>query len=324
MPRRYSSFAFAFLVILLAIGGCGGDSAQNFATCGNGVIDTGERCDDGNTSDSDACTSACQPARCGDGVVEVRVEQCDGFLPTTTNCGGLGFGAGTLVCSAACQVDTSRCGAPLTPTSTPTNTPTPAATSTGTATATPSATLPTGQPTFTATPSLSPTASPTPTQAPCGDGVLRPGEVCTCSPDDEACMACPEDCVVQPCAPTAETVEFAFHLVSPPGMSATGATVRLGYPSSLVSIPGTGSQRPVFDRVVPPEPPPVPFFLNDADYAVSVVLGRTTPISELFTVTFDRCAGAREVTVDDFGCAIVGCAAGGGPIEGCACTVRTP
>lgn len=47
------------------------------AVCGNGVIDLSESCDDGNTDDTDACTSACQPASCGDGFVEAGVEACD-------------------------------------------------------------------------------------------------------------------------------------------------------------------------------------------------------------------------------------------------------
>lgn len=39
------------------------------ASCGDGVRDTDEECDDGNTIDTDACTKACRANRCGDGVV---------------------------------------------------------------------------------------------------------------------------------------------------------------------------------------------------------------------------------------------------------------
>ena len=35
--------------------------------CGDGVVDEGEACDDGNRIDTDLCTSACELARCGDG-----------------------------------------------------------------------------------------------------------------------------------------------------------------------------------------------------------------------------------------------------------------
>src|SRR5579875_1449524 len=45
--------------------------------CGNGELDTGEECDDGNEDDHDACTNQCQKARCGDGIVEAGVEECD-------------------------------------------------------------------------------------------------------------------------------------------------------------------------------------------------------------------------------------------------------
>src|SRR5262249_876252 len=47
------------------------------AICGNGVLDLGEDCDDGNTDNTDACTSECQPATCGDGFVQAGVEACD-------------------------------------------------------------------------------------------------------------------------------------------------------------------------------------------------------------------------------------------------------
>ncbi|HEX5036639.1 MAG TPA: DUF4215 domain-containing protein [bacterium] len=46
--------------------------------CGNGVLETGEICDDGNSDISDDCV-ACQPAKCGDGAVHKGVEECDSF-----------------------------------------------------------------------------------------------------------------------------------------------------------------------------------------------------------------------------------------------------
>ena len=45
--------------------------------CGDGTQDPGEECDDGNASDTDACTSGCVSARCGDGHVRGDTEQCD-------------------------------------------------------------------------------------------------------------------------------------------------------------------------------------------------------------------------------------------------------
>ena len=54
------------------------------ASCGNGTVEQGEACDDGNTDNADACTNACETARCGDAVTRVDLsanndaaEQCD-------------------------------------------------------------------------------------------------------------------------------------------------------------------------------------------------------------------------------------------------------
>jgi cysteine-rich repeat protein len=54
------------------------ESSETDGSCGNGVVDPGEACDDGNDVDEDACTAACQPAECGDGVLQAVVgEACD-------------------------------------------------------------------------------------------------------------------------------------------------------------------------------------------------------------------------------------------------------
>ncbi len=50
--------------------------AEASAFCGDGVVQDAERCDDGNTDNSDTCTEACLPARCGDGYVQAD-EACD-------------------------------------------------------------------------------------------------------------------------------------------------------------------------------------------------------------------------------------------------------
>ena len=46
------------------------------AACGDGVVQTGEMCDDGNDNESDGCTSLCRPPECGDAIVSTG-EQCD-------------------------------------------------------------------------------------------------------------------------------------------------------------------------------------------------------------------------------------------------------
>ncbi len=45
-------------------------------SCGDGIQDPGEGCDDGNDVNNDACTNACVPARCGDGIIGPG-EVCD-------------------------------------------------------------------------------------------------------------------------------------------------------------------------------------------------------------------------------------------------------
>jgi len=46
-------------------------------TCGNGTLDPGEECDDGDRDDDDACTVSCRLARCGDAIRRRGVEACD-------------------------------------------------------------------------------------------------------------------------------------------------------------------------------------------------------------------------------------------------------
>lgn len=38
--------------------------------CGNGVVDPGEACDDGNGNNNDECTNVCTLTICGDGIVQ--------------------------------------------------------------------------------------------------------------------------------------------------------------------------------------------------------------------------------------------------------------
>jgi MYXO-CTERM domain-containing protein len=67
-------------------GGCG--------PCGNGMLDPGEGCDDGNFVGTDACPNTCQPAFCGDGFAWAGMEACDdGNLDDTDAC--------TTACAAA-------------------------------------------------------------------------------------------------------------------------------------------------------------------------------------------------------------------------------
>ncbi|HXC52474.1 MAG TPA: DUF4215 domain-containing protein [Candidatus Limnocylindrales bacterium] len=64
--------------------------------CGNGTVEIGEQCDDGNAIDGDGCNSDCMPASCGNEVVE-EGEECDGLELIDNH-----------TCSANCGL--SRCG----------------------------------------------------------------------------------------------------------------------------------------------------------------------------------------------------------------------
>jgi cysteine-rich repeat protein len=64
----------------LALLGCG-DPPPPPAVCGDGTVDAGEVCDDGNTADDDGCSAACDSDEsCGNGVLDDALafpEQCD-------------------------------------------------------------------------------------------------------------------------------------------------------------------------------------------------------------------------------------------------------
>ena len=66
-------------------------------SCGDGRLQEGELCDDGNEADDDACTTACAPARCGDGFRYIDHEDCDDGNLVETD-----------LCTNACQI--ARCG----------------------------------------------------------------------------------------------------------------------------------------------------------------------------------------------------------------------
>ena len=54
------------------------------AACGNGSVEVGEQCDDGNDTNTDECTNGCEVGVCGDGVTRTDLalgdegfEACD-------------------------------------------------------------------------------------------------------------------------------------------------------------------------------------------------------------------------------------------------------
>ena len=59
--------------------------AYEASPCGNGVLDEGERCDDGNGIDGDDCDSNCTATGCGNGIT-TEGEQCDDGNTTDGDC----------------------------------------------------------------------------------------------------------------------------------------------------------------------------------------------------------------------------------------------
>ncbi len=70
------------------VGTGGSGSSGDDTDCGNGVLDSGEDCDLGSANaDSGGCTSQCQVAVCGDGMLYIGQEACDDGAETAS-CNG--------------------------------------------------------------------------------------------------------------------------------------------------------------------------------------------------------------------------------------------
>jgi hypothetical protein len=82
-----------------------------WAGCGNGVVDSDEECDDGNDSNTDACTNDCTDNVCGDGYVLAGTEECDQGASNSdsaanacrTNCSFSICGDGVIDAGEACD-----------------------------------------------------------------------------------------------------------------------------------------------------------------------------------------------------------------------------
>ncbi len=64
----------------------GASSAAAVPSCGNGAVETGEECDDGNRNPLDECGNDCRPPRCGDGIVHKEEECDDGNTDAADSC----------------------------------------------------------------------------------------------------------------------------------------------------------------------------------------------------------------------------------------------
>ncbi len=89
-------------------------ACQPAATCGDGRVDAGEDCDDGNLNDNDACTSVCRANICGDGLLQTGVEQCDYGDASRGGRNGAAcsseYGATCATCTSSCRVQAQSGG----------------------------------------------------------------------------------------------------------------------------------------------------------------------------------------------------------------------
>ena len=70
--------------------------------CGDGHVDVGEDCDDGNSNNNDACINTCRVNTCGDGVMYTGIEECDyGSRNGTTS--DAEYGSTVISCSMECR-----------------------------------------------------------------------------------------------------------------------------------------------------------------------------------------------------------------------------
>jgi|GEM_PF-959261 cysteine-rich repeat protein len=93
----------------------GGDWSSCVAgdqVCGNGVLEGSEECDDGNTSNNDACTGQCRLNVCGDEYVYTGAESCDRGSENGQSCEA-GYEGTCQYCTGQCEYMTrsgSYCG----------------------------------------------------------------------------------------------------------------------------------------------------------------------------------------------------------------------
>lgn len=77
-------------------------SCTEVGSCGDGVVDPDEACDDGNTDGTDSCTSVCTENTCGDGYLYSGEEECDEGVGNGGGCDAA-YGSTCSACTTSCR-----------------------------------------------------------------------------------------------------------------------------------------------------------------------------------------------------------------------------
>ena len=92
--------------------GCSANCTIEQPVCGNGKVEGNEMCDDGNMTPGDGCEPDCTPTPnpCGHGMLDAG-EECDGAMLPETECAMLDtqYSGGTVTCAANCLYDFAAC-----------------------------------------------------------------------------------------------------------------------------------------------------------------------------------------------------------------------
>jgi cysteine-rich repeat protein len=129
MMRKSAMLAVVFLEIAaLILSSCSKTGDAKPGLCGNGILDPGEKCDDGNLNTNEPntgcygseftyCRLDCRYKTescdhyCGDGIIDVG-EECEGNNLNGRQCADfVEFSGGILGCNPDCTFDTSGCTA---------------------------------------------------------------------------------------------------------------------------------------------------------------------------------------------------------------------
>ncbi len=82
------------------------EACRATGSCGDGVVDSSEECDDGNDVSTDDCTNECLQNVCGDGYLYSGEEQCDDGGTNGDGCSS-SYGSTCSACSVSCTYEVS-------------------------------------------------------------------------------------------------------------------------------------------------------------------------------------------------------------------------